>query len=100
VIDNVLAEWSQIERGKSGVIKCTAHDPDGDKLTYQWQESVGKVSGKGDTVTYTAPLSYVDVTVYVTVSDGRGGMAVSSCAFSVVCCGYAQKNPEWPEPVE
>ena len=56
---------------------------------------MGKISGKGDTVTYTAPLSYVDVTVYVTVSDGRGGMAAGSAAFAVVCCGYAQKNPEW-----
>jgi hypothetical protein len=101
VIDKVIPEWTQIERGKSGQIKCIAHDPDGDTLIYEWVVDRGELSGSGDTVGYTAPLSYVHVLVNVTVRDGRGGSMIGAASFEVVCCGYAQKNPEWPvEPVE
>lgn len=96
VIDKVMPEWTNIERGKSGQIKCIAHDPDGDTLIYEWVADRGEISGSGDTVGYTAPLSYVHVTVNVTVRDGRGGYVIGGAAFEVVCCGYAQKNPEWP----
>ena len=95
VIDSVIAEWSQIERGKTGLIKCIAHDPDGDKLTYKWEPERGSISGKGSTVSYTAPLSYVDVIVNVIVSDGRGGTVAAGVKFEVVCCANAQRNPEW-----
>ncbi|MFC2023016.1 Ig-like domain-containing protein [Chloroflexota bacterium] len=95
VIDNVIPEWTQIERGKSGLIKLIAHDPDGDVLTYSWQTDRGSLSGDGDTVNYTAPQSYVTVTVTVRVSDGRGGMVAAGVNFEVVCCGAAVKNPEW-----
>lgn len=97
VIDRVMPEWTNIERGKSGLIKCIAHDPDGDTLTYDWVVDRGNISGSGDTIDYTAPLSYVHVIVTVTVRDGRGGSMIGSAAFEVVCCGYAQKNPEWVE---
>jgi hypothetical protein len=97
VVDKILLEYTAIERGKSGDIKCNAYDPDGDKLTYTWEASRGNISGKGPEVKYTAPNSFVNVTVTVTVKDGRGGFADYPVAFDVVCCSYAQKNPEWPK---
>jgi len=95
VIDRVMAEWVQIERGATGLIKCIAHDPDGDELTYQWEPARGAISGEGATINYTAPWNYVDVTVNVVVSDGRGGTKESGVIFSVVCCGAEVRNPEW-----
>ncbi len=95
VIDDLVLEYSAIERGGSGRIKCIAHDADGDRLTYKWEVDRGNVSGKDANVTYTAPNSFVNVTLSVFVSDGRGGWAQRSAAFKVVCCGYAQKNPDW-----
>ena len=95
VIDAVVAEWSYIERGRTGLIVCNAHDPDGDKLTYTWQTDRGSISGQGPVVTYTAPLNYVDVRVTVTVTDSRGRMDSAGASFSVVCCDAANMNPEW-----
>ena len=95
VIDDLVLEYTSIERGGSGHIKCVARDADGDRLTYKWEADRGSISGKGASVVYTAPSSFVDVLVNVYVSDGRGGWAQRSAAFKVVCCGYAQKNPDW-----
>ena len=95
VIDDLVLEYTSIERGGSGHIKCIARDADGDRLTYKWEADRGSISGKGASVVYTAPSSFVDVLVNVYVSDGRGGSAQRSAAFKVVCCGYAQKNPDW-----
>jgi hypothetical protein len=96
VIDNIISEWTSVERGKTTKIKIIAHDPDGDKLTYSWRCMRGSISGKGTEVTYSAPTGYVDdnpITVYV--SDGRGGGEISSVNIPVVCCSHAQKNPDW-----
>jgi len=95
VIDDIVLEYTAIERGGSGQIKCIAHDVDGDRLTYKWEVDRGNISGKGANVVYTAPNSFVNVTLSVFVSDGRGGWAQRSAAFKVVCCGYAQKNLDW-----
>ncbi|MDA8124944.1 MAG: hypothetical protein M0009_07150 [Deltaproteobacteria bacterium] len=95
VIDAVVLEYSSIERGGSGRIRCIARDGDNDKLTYKWEVNRGSLSGKGAHAVYTAPSSFVDVKVDVYVSDGRGGFARGAAAFKVVCCGYAQKNPDW-----
>ena len=95
VIDDLVLEYTTIERGGSGHIKCVARDADNSQLTYKWEASRGSISGKGANVVYTAPSSFVDVMVNVYVSNGRGGWAQRSAAFKVVCCGYAQKNPDW-----
>jgi len=94
-IDNIISEWLAVERGKNTQIRCIAHDPDGDKLTYSWSVNRGSISGKGSQVTYTSPSSYVEAQISVSVSDGRGGSEYSSTMISVVCCGAARKNGEW-----
>ena len=96
VIDAIIPEWTAIERDGAGRIKCIAHDPDGDELTYTWEANRGAIAGDGPEVGYTAPSSYVTVIVDVTVSDGMS-RAMAGATFSVVCCGKAQENPEWVE---
>ncbi|MCG9647768.1 glycosyl hydrolase family 18 protein [Vibrio brasiliensis] len=58
------------------VINLSAHDPDGDQLSYQWQipSNLGvSVSMTNESATFTAPLAIIDkeVTFSVTVSDGE-----------------------------
>ncbi len=62
---------------------CTASDPDGDELSYEWSASAGEVSGEGDTVTWTAPPSEGSYGVTVVVSDGHGGEAMDYVTIAV-----------------
>jgi len=59
-------------------VTCTASDPDGDELTYEWTASGGDISGTGAVVNWTAPeeVGMYDVTVVVT--DGHGSSATDS----------------------
>jgi len=69
-------------------IQCIAEDPEGDKLSYVWSATGGKIQGQGDTVGWIAPGVAGEYTITVTVRDDRGGQATSSLGFEVVCCGY------------
>ena len=97
IIDSIISEYHQIERGKVGGFRCVAHDEDGDTLTYKWSADRGTISGQGVLVTYTAPDSYVDAKIMVTVSDGRGGFVRGTFILPVVCCSYANKNSDWSD---
>jgi hypothetical protein len=67
----------------SCTVTCTASDPDGDSLTYEWTASGGTITGTGSMVTWTAPAAEGPYTITVTVSDGKGGTDSESCAVSV-----------------
>lgn len=95
IIESIISEYHQIELGKVGGLRCIAHDEDGDTLTYTWSASRGIISGQGALVSYTAPHSYVDAEITVTVTDGRGGYNWGILTLPVVCCSYANKNSEW-----
>jgi len=58
-------------------IACNASDRDGDELSYNWSASGGEINGEGATVTWTAPHPAGSYNVTVTVTDGRGGEAMS-----------------------
>ena len=77
----------KIGKGQSCKIKCSASDPDGDELFYEWSTDGGSISGKGATVTFTAPLWSTEgtepLTVTVTVFDSNGGATTDSIAFTV-----------------
>ncbi|MCD6282145.1 choice-of-anchor D domain-containing protein [bacterium] len=74
VIDSMTVPPT-IPSGESRTVSCTAHDPDGDSLTYSWSDggAGGNFSGSGNGVTYNAPTVSTDttVTISVTASDGE-----------------------------
>jgi len=65
------ADWST----PSGTIQvtCTASDPDGDELSYEWSASGGSITGTGTVVNWTAPEEVGIYHVTVAVKDGDGG---------------------------
>jgi hypothetical protein len=64
-------------------VVCTASDPDGDELSYNWSASAGEVTGDGDTVTWVAPPSEGSYSVAVVVTDGHGGEVMDYVAITV-----------------
>jgi hypothetical protein len=75
------AEWTLL----SGTLQvtCTASDPDGDELSYEWSTTGGDISGIGAVVNWTAPESVGMYDVIVVVTDGHGSSATDSVPISV-----------------
>ena len=65
------AEWT----APSGSIQvtCSASDPDGDTLTYDWMATGGEISGTGAAAIWTAPKEAGMYDITVVVDDGHGG---------------------------
>jgi hypothetical protein len=76
----------KVLQGQAYEIECVASDPDGDELLFEWSADGGGISGEGAVITWTAPLRGGEVTVTVTISDGRGGVATASVIFVVMTC--------------
>jgi len=83
---SLTAEPQRVKKAMTSTIQCTASDPDGDKLSYTWSASRGKISGKGSAATWTAPDAFGTYTITVTVTDGRGGQATETIEIVVTCC--------------
>ena len=64
-------------------VVCTASDPDGDELSYNWSASAGEVTGDGDTATWVAPPSEDSYSVAVVVTDGHGGQVMAYVTITV-----------------
>ena len=79
--ENRAREWT------TTTLQCIAEDPDGDKLSYLWRSTGGKISGNGNTVGWTAPGVTGEYKVTVIVTDGRGSQAEKFITFKVLCCG-------------
>jgi len=64
-------------------VTCTASDPDGDELSYEWSATGGDISDTGAVVNWTAPkeVGIYDVTVVVT--DSHGSSATKTLHISV-----------------
>jgi len=86
VIASLTAEPQKVKKAMTSAIQCIASDPDGDKLSYAWSASRGKISGKGSAATWVAPDAFGTYTIIVTVSDGRGGEAIGGIEIVVTCC--------------
>jgi len=58
----------------SGTVRltCTASDPDGDELTYEWTADAGDISDTGATVNWTAPEEIGIYYVTVVARDSHG----------------------------
>jgi hypothetical protein len=81
------AEINGVRQWITKTVQCNVNDPDGDKLSYMWRTTGGKITGEGSTVGWTSPGVSGEYTVTVVVSDGRGGKAEKSVVFKVLCCG-------------
>jgi hypothetical protein len=89
VIESLVAETTKVLKGKSCGIECDASDPDDDRLSYAWSTEDGSISGRGASVTWTAPSRGGQFTVMVTVSDGLDGIASREVRINVVTCACA-----------
>jgi len=95
------AEWV-VPLGSLQVV-CTASDPDGDELSYDWSASAGEVSGDGGTVTWTAPASEGSHNVTVKVTDGHGGEVMDYVTITVrannpLTIASLTADAEWTTP--
>jgi hypothetical protein len=75
------AEWTLL--GGALQLMCTASDPDGDKLSYDWTATGGDISGMGAVVNWTAPEEIGVYHITVAVKDGHGSSATDSVSISV-----------------
>ena len=75
------AEWT-IPLG-SLQVTCTASDPDGDELSYEWTATGGDISGTGAVVNWTAPEEVGMYDITVVVNDGHDGEDARSVTLSV-----------------
>jgi hypothetical protein len=64
-------------------VTCTASDPDGDDLNYEWTATTGNISGTGPIVNWTAPEEVGIYSVTVVVKDRHGSSATSLLPVSV-----------------
>jgi hypothetical protein len=64
----------QVFLGDVCPVICSATDPDGDRLTFEWKAGSGYVQGSGSEATYTPTSCCLGGNpVFVIVRDGRGG---------------------------
>jgi hypothetical protein len=54
-------------------VTCTASDPDGDELSYEWIATGGTISGTGHEVIWTTPEEVGMYDITVVVDDGHDG---------------------------
>jgi outer membrane protein OmpA-like peptidoglycan-associated protein len=73
--------------GETTPCHAAASDPDGDPLTYAWTASAGRLTGTGadTTLDTTGVPCGTDITVTVTVADGRSGSASAKDVVKVRC---------------
>ena len=64
-------------------VTCTASDPDGDELSYEWSSSGGNITGTGPEVTWIAPEEAGMYQVTAVVKDGYGAEDTKSVVLSV-----------------
>ena len=87
-ITSLISDVDWITRSSSCRIECSAEDPDGDDLSYEWSASGGDISGAGPVVTWTAPEAVGLHDIVVVVTDGYGEKDTRSLTVSV-----APKSP-------
>jgi hypothetical protein len=83
-ITSLIADAVWTTASGSLQVTCTASDPDGDELSYDWTASAGHISGTGAAVNWTAPQAVGEYDVTVVVGDGHGGSATKTLLLSVV----------------
>jgi len=78
IITSLEAEAEWTTPLSSLQVTCTASDPDGDELSYEWTATGGDISGKGDEVIWIAPEEVGMYDITVVVDDGHDGKDMGS----------------------
>jgi len=82
-IGSLVADSAWTTPSGSLQVMCTASDPDGDVLSYEWIATGGYISGAGEVVDWTAPQDVGIYNVAVVVKDGHGGEETTFLSLSV-----------------
>jgi len=77
-INSLEAEGDWTTPSGSLQVTCTATDPDGDELSYEWSVNGGNITGTGAVVNWTAPQEVGVYDITVVVKDGYGGSATKT----------------------
>jgi hypothetical protein len=85
-INSLIANAAWTTPSDSIQVMCTASDPDGDELSYEWTTDGGDISGTGAAVNWTAPQAVGAYNVTIVVKDGYGGKATR---FVTLCVDLA-----------
>lgn len=73
IITGLVANPSSVFQEQISIFECTAVDPDGDELSYDWEIPAGALSGEGASIQWQAPIDCATYPVKIKVTDGRGG---------------------------
>jgi hypothetical protein len=82
-INSLAADAEWVLLSDTLQITCTASDPDGDELSYEWIATGGAISGMGAVVNWTAPEEVGIYDITVVVRDGHGSSATDLLTISV-----------------
>jgi hypothetical protein len=83
IITSLLADVAWATPSGSLQVTCTASDPDGNELSYEWSASGGDISGTGAVANWTAPQEVGIYDITVVVKDSHGGSATKTLPISV-----------------
>jgi hypothetical protein len=84
VIDSLIASSNAVKPSTTVNLFVTAHDPDGDPLTYAWTATGGTFdNSSSQTPIWTAPVAQTNYTITINVSDNRGGSRTASIIINV-----------------
>lgn len=89
-IARITADPRKVNLGGTSGLTCSAGDPDGDSLTYEWSAGAGSIVGTGPNTSWSAPLTPGNFVVRCRVTDGYGGADVESTAIAVRDFSQAQ----------
>lgn len=83
-----VGENRQVNAGQSVSVGATATDPQGDAISYQWQQQSGPAvslqNASSSVVNFIAPASSSQLVLTVTATDARGAAASASITLTVV----------------
>jgi hypothetical protein len=83
-IKSLKTKEQSLLKGDSIIVYCTAVDPEGENLTFNWNTSAGSVIGDGSNVLWELPDKIGEYKIEIFISDNNGGVDSSSTIVNVV----------------
>lgn len=82
-IERLVASPRRIDLGGTTTITCSASDPDGDSLSYDWSTQFGTLTATDFAATWSAPAIEGFYYIFCTMTDPRGARAKDSTVIIV-----------------